>query len=120
MRPAECARACWRLGLLTGPARPRPSRARVRGKAVAEVADVNDKTSMARCIIANDRARPLDLVVANAGVTYATIGTEVFEDAAEPMTQTNVFGVLNTINPILERMRARRFGQVRGPAQPPP
>lgn len=71
------------------------------------ILDVRDAEGMAAWIAA---AGPLDLVVANAGVTAGTGGG--MEDAAQARTvfATNLDGVLNTVQPALEAMLARPPG----------
>ena len=78
------------------------------------VVDVCDTTAVRAWVEACDRAAPLDLVIANAGISAGTAG----RDGAEPAEQvravfaTNVDGVLNTILPAIEAMEARGHGQL--------
>ena len=90
-------------------------RARDAGAEVhAEAIDVTDADSVRRWVLAADDRRPLDLVVANAGISAGTSGAS----GAEPEHQvravfaTNVDGVLNTVLPILPRLTARGGGQI--------
>lgn len=59
-----------------------------------------------------DAACPLDLVIANAGISGGSSG------ATEPAAQTrrilavNLFGLLDTIEPAIERMRGRGRGSI--------
>lgn len=84
--------------------------------AVCETAvlDVCDAAAVKAWVEACDDADPLDLVIANAGISAGTAG----RDGAEPGEQvravfaTNVDGVLNTILPAIERMEARGRGQL--------
>lgn len=73
----------------------------------AEVAtalgDVRDRATLAAWLEARDAAQPLDLVIANAGVSGRP---------AEETIAVNVLGVINTIEPILPAMRERRHGTV--------
>lgn len=90
-------------------------RARAQG-ADCEIAvvDVCDAAAVRTWVEACDDAAPLDLVIANAGISAGTAG----RDGAEPGEQvravfaTNVDGVLNTILPAIERMEARGHGQL--------
>jgi short-subunit dehydrogenase len=70
--------------------------------------DVTAREALADWIAAADDARPVDLAIANAGVSGAGAGT----GGAETILATNVFGVVNTIEPLVPRMVARRSGQV--------
>ena len=81
---------------------------RTRGADVRTAAnDVVDRDAVARWVAEADRRSPLDLVVANAGVSAGT-GT-----AGEPLEQAqhimsiNVNGVINTVHPTLELFAAR-------------
>jgi short-subunit dehydrogenase len=77
------------------------------------VADVTDREAMARLVEAADDARPLDLVIANAGISAGTgaAGAEPPEQARR-IFATNLDGVLNTIDPAVDRMRPRGRGQI--------
>jgi NADP-dependent 3-hydroxy acid dehydrogenase YdfG len=77
------------------------------------VSDVTDAAKLKAFINRADAAAPLDLVLANAGVTENTAGTAGDAEAsARTLFATNVTGLFNTIFPALEHMRARRSGQV--------
>lgn len=91
------------------------AKCRGRGAEVStEVVDVTDVGAMRRWLIAADDAAPLDLVVANAGISAGTSG----RGGGEPEEQvravfaTNVDGMLNTVLPVLPRLQARAFGQI--------
>jgi short-subunit dehydrogenase len=86
---------------------------RGRGAVVEHAAvDVTDRPAMAGWILDADRRQPIDLVIANAGVSGGTLrGTEK-EDQAREIFAINVDGVLNTVFPLLPAMRARRSGQI--------
>jgi len=74
--------------------------------------DVTDKKALAAVIERADDECPLDLIIANAGVSANTLGLTNIEDHAEPLLNINVNGVLNTILPIIPRFRKRRNGQI--------
>ena len=74
----------------------------------AEVVDVTERDAMGRWIEAADDARPLDLVIANAGISAGTGGTDDPEAQARAIFAVNLTGVLNTVHPVVARMRARR------------
>lgn len=86
---------------------------RKRGAVVAiAVLDVQDGQGLADWIREIDRDAPLDLVIANAGVSAGTgSGGETAEQARRIMA-VNVDGVLNTVLPAVECMKPRRRGQV--------
>jgi short-subunit dehydrogenase len=82
----------------------------------AAVVDVTDASACARWIENADAAAPLDLVVANAGVSAAaSAGEELSKEAAETVRRLfaiNVDGVLNTVLPAVALMRERGRGQI--------
>lgn len=81
-------------------------------KVVTNLLDVQDSKAMAAWIEEIDTASPLDLVIANAGISAGTgRGGETSEQAKRIMS-VNVDGVFSTILPAIERMKARRAGQV--------
>ena len=89
-------------------------RCRARGAAVyVSCCDVTDKEAMHAWISAADAAMPLDLVIANAGISAGTGGADG-ESAAqsERIFRTNVDGVLHTLHPIIPAMQRRRRGQL--------
>jgi short-subunit dehydrogenase len=58
-----------------------------------------------------DRARPLDLVIANAGISTGR-GREEDGETMRQVFAVNVDGVLNTVLPAIPLLRARRRGQI--------
>jgi short-subunit dehydrogenase len=76
------------------------------------VLDVVDRIAMADWMIRTDDATPLDLVIANAGISGGTYGGSESEAQVRAIFAANVDGVLNTVLPILPRMEARRRGQI--------
>ncbi len=74
---------------------------------------VNDKTGMEQRIRALDQRTPLDLVIANAGISGG-VGSVGDEDPAQvrAIFDTNITGVLNSILPILPAFKARGRGQL--------
>jgi short-subunit dehydrogenase len=80
--------------------------------AEAAAVDVVDREAMAALIAAADRAMPLDLVIANAGVSAGTLGGPESADQVRRIIAVNVDGVVNTVQPAIEAMRPRRRGQI--------
>ena len=70
----------------------------------AKVLDVTDREKTQNWILEADKKQPLDLVVANAGVSTTQGG----EDAVYKTFNTNVFGVLNTVHPALDVFLTRK------------
>lgn len=74
--------------------------------------DVQDAERLAIWIREIDATAPLDLVIANAGVSAGTgSGGETAEQARTIMS-VNVDGVLNTVLPAVDCMKPRRQGQI--------
>lgn len=84
--------------------------------ALVDIAVLNaaDRDNMAGWIADVDDIRPLDLVIANAGISGGTGGVMSGEpaDQAREIFEVNVMGVINTIEPVLPRMIARESGQI--------
>lgn len=76
--------------------------------------DVGVEDDMVEWVRKIDDYRPFDLVVANAGISGGTGGLNGAEPLrqAEKIFSVNVFGVLHTIHPALDRMCTRGSGQV--------
>lgn len=85
--------------------------ARAKG-AEAETAalDVRDAAAMRAALRAFDAAAPVDLVLANAGVARG--GLPEPEGQAEAVIGTNLLGAVNTVEPLLPAMIARRAGRI--------
>ena len=83
------------------------------GAAVQTAAiEVTDAAGLARWIEAADDDAPLDLVIANAGISGGTGGSGEDDDQTRRIYAVNVEGVLNTVLPALARMRGRGRGQI--------
>lgn len=76
--------------------------------------DVRRRAAMAEWIGALDYATPVDLVFANAGLMAGTPADGHIEpaDAGHGVIETNVLGVLNTVQPLLHAMMVRGRGQI--------
>ena len=82
---------------------------RERGAGVElRVVDVTDAAAMGAWILEADEAAPLDLVIANAGISGGGVGG----DADRRIFAVNVGGVLNTVLPAIPPMQSRRRGQI--------
>ncbi|MEM1385494.1 MAG: SDR family NAD(P)-dependent oxidoreductase [Pseudomonadota bacterium] len=84
--------------------------------AVAEpvVADVVDGSALATVLAAFEAKAPVDLVIANAGIS-AGLGPDRSPEPpgiARKIMRANVEGVLNTVEPLLPGMLARGEGQI--------
>ena len=77
-----------------------------------EILDVADASKMYAWVAATDAERPLDLVVANAGISGGTAGGVESDDQVRAIFRTNVDGVLNTVHSAADLMRKRGGGQI--------
>ena len=86
---------------------------RAKGAEVrAATIDVTDRDAMTHWIAGTDGAAPLDLVVANAGISAGTGSGGESAEQARRLFEVNLQGVLNTVHPAIEAMRRRGKGQV--------
>lgn len=86
-----------------------------RGAEVATAAiDVRDAAAMERAVLAFDDAHPVDLAIANAGISRGVMPDGQWEgrDAVVDQVAVNLIGAMNLTEPLLPRLRARRAGQV--------
>jgi len=74
--------------------------------------DVEDREATAAWIAEADRTAPLELVIANAGISAGTGGGAETPEQARAIFATNLGGVLNTLDPAIARMRERGRGQL--------
>ncbi len=82
------------------------------GQAAVHAADVCDLAAMEAALAAIDAATPVDLLVANAGISAGTRGGGESDEQTRAVFAVNLDGVLNTVLPLLRRMRARGRGQI--------
>jgi len=95
-RLLQTARLCEELGAT---ARPR-------------VVDVTDEPSMRQWLEEIDNEKPINLVIANAGISAGLGGGEEKAEQARNIFRINIDGVVNTIAPLIPRMIARKSGQI--------
>jgi short-subunit dehydrogenase len=106
IRLALGGRDAGRLGLVAADCR-------ARGTEVdTTTVDVTDAEATARWVAAADAAAPLDLVIANAGISGGTFGGGESRHQAAAIFATNVDGIVHTVHPAAERMRTRKRGQI--------
>ncbi len=77
-----------------------------------EAIDVLDRARLTAWIGARDAAAPLDLVIANAGISAGTGGDGENEAQIRRLLATNIDGVVNTVMAALPFLQARRHGQI--------
>ena len=76
--------------------------------------DVRDAATIAQWLHAFDDSHPIDLLIANAGVASTLSSARDWEDLerTRAVFDTNFYGAMHTVLPIIDRMRQRRRGQV--------
>jgi NAD(P)-dependent dehydrogenase (short-subunit alcohol dehydrogenase family) len=79
-------------------------------KVFSTVLDVRDYDGMKKWIEEIDEQAPLDLVIANAGVSPK--GDMSLDEKAKLIYDINVYGVFNTIHPAIDLMKRRGKGQI--------
>ncbi len=76
------------------------------------IVDAADRDAMARFVADAERAAPLELVIANAGISGGTHGGGETAQQTRTIMAVNVDGVLNTVLPAIPLLQARRRGQI--------
>jgi short-subunit dehydrogenase len=74
-------------------------------------ADVRARAEIKDFILKVDTENPIDLVIANAGISGGT-SFEKNQDAFYEIMEINVMGVLNSILPLIAPMQKRQRGQI--------
>ncbi len=87
---------------------------RAKGAIVdARSIDVTDREGLASWLIAFDDAHPVDLLIANAGISIDKDNSSLDDFSAIRNTMAvNFDGVLNTVEPLIGRLMARKRGQI--------
>lgn len=86
---------------------------RAQGATVHEqIIDVTDATAMETWLTQCDSATPIDLIIANAGVSAGTGIHGETGDQVRHIYATNIDGTVNTVQPLMNAMIARRKGQI--------
>lgn len=86
---------------------------RTKGATVeTAVLDVTDAAALEGWMLARDEALPIDLAIANAGISAGTGGDTEPVEQVRRIFAVNVDGVMNTVLPLIPRMQARRRGQI--------
>jgi short-subunit dehydrogenase len=80
---------------------------------VADTVDVVDREKFAAWLTAFDNVHPVDLLIANAGISIDKDNSSLDDFSVIRRTlEVNVGGVLNTVEPLLSRLIARKRGQI--------
>jgi short-subunit dehydrogenase len=81
-------------------------------KCHAHIGDITDKTDVSEWLIKADKNTPLDLVIANAGISAGIGGGGETVEQTRAIFATNIDGVVNTIHPLIPNMVTRKRGQL--------
>jgi short-subunit dehydrogenase len=83
---------------------------------ITQAIDVTQAKALAAWITKQDKAAPISLVIANAGISAGTGGKGSIlaegADQALHIFETNLMGVLNTLHPVIPHMQKREQGQI--------
>lgn len=80
---------------------------------ITRVVDVTDRTAMAAWMEDVDECHPLELVIANAGISAVrTDDPGLAEENTREVFAVNLAGVLNTVLPVIPRMQDRGQGHL--------
>jgi short-subunit dehydrogenase len=76
--------------------------------------DIRQADALKTWLDAFDDAHPIDLLIANAGASSSLARPDDWEDLERitRVVDTNLYGTLHTVLPVIERMRARQRGQI--------
>ena len=77
-----------------------------------EIIDVKNESAMKNWIDKIEENYPLDLVIANAGISAGTDGGPESTAQIKEIFAINLDGLLNTINPAIAKMKIRQKGQI--------
>ena len=81
-------------------------------RVIAKNIDVRNKQEMQDWILEIGNKYGLDLIIANAGISAGTADGIESENQISQIFDTNVSGVLNTINPAIQIMQKQGNGQI--------
>lgn len=75
---------------------------------------VTDAAAIASAVVTWDADHPVDLLIANAGVTSGRVAGDGGEPPGQArwIVETNLIGMLNTVEPLIPKMMARKRGQI--------
>lgn len=77
-----------------------------------QIIDVKNEKALQNWIDEIEQNHPLDLVIANAGISAGTSQGLESTNQIKEIFAVNLDGVLNTINPAINKMKERKSGQI--------
>ncbi|EGC28979.1 hypothetical protein DICPUDRAFT_159504 [Dictyostelium purpureum] len=87
----------------------------IRKGATVEINVVNnsDRELLKKKLLDFDDRHPVDLLIANAGLIESQVPSELdLEEKTQRVVEVNVFGMMNTVLPLVPRLEQRRNGQI--------
>lgn len=79
---------------------------------VCQVLDLQDRALASKWVLEMDHQIPLDLVIANAGISSGTGVSGNEEEQTHDIFSVNLTGTLNTVLPLIKPMTRRQHGQI--------
>ncbi len=82
-------------------------------KVISKTIDVRNYNAMEKWLIDIDNKYPIDIIIANAGISAGS-GNNKVENISQikDIFDVNIYGVINTITPIQNKMISRKKGQI--------
>ena len=96
LRLEKCQKTCQTLG----------------ANAIIKIVDVTDYQKIHEILQEFDQQYPIDLIIANAGISAGTSGNGESYQQLKNIFDTNIYGVINSFYPVLEKFKARKSGQI--------
>lgn len=100
------ARNNQRLELVAGECRAKGA------KVETQAMDIRDYKRVAEWVITCDQNAAIDLVIANAGISGGSAGGGETTEQVRSIFAVNVEGVINTIQPLIPRLKERHSGHI--------
>ncbi len=74
--------------------------------------DVRDREAAEQAVSEANAVCPIDLLIANAGVSAGVLGMDETPVSTRAIFETNIFGVVNTVLPVAEIMKEKKAGHI--------
>ena len=74
--------------------------------------DVRDSETAEKAVSEANAVCPIDLLIANAGVSAGVLGMDETPVSTRAIFETNIFGVVNTVLPVAEIMKENKAGHI--------
>jgi len=81
-------------------------------KIIIKACDIREAEEIKKIISDFDKKHPVTLVIANAGISAGSRGGSEDYQQLKDIFDTNIYGVINSIYPLIEKFKARKAGQI--------